>query len=294
MLEYSLSLPFNTSIKNTAFIYFDFNPAIKTNTAIAFTPCLPTTAIIYDTICSGTLYVFNGANLTQSGAYKDTLINAKGCDSILTLNLFIKQKTSATKYDTICAGTAYIFNGTNLTQSGSYKDTFINAKGCDSILTLNLVVNGSPALPVISHRGNSLTTPKIISYSYQWLRNTQLIVGAIDTGLVLSQNGDYVVKATAPNSCSKASLSFKVNNVGISDIVEDAAFQLYPNPNKGSFTLVAPHQIGQEWQVLDALGRGIAKGTVQHENEYIQLPEISAGMYILHCGNGQQRMVISP
>jgi gliding motility-associated-like protein len=96
---------------------------------------------INQTICEGSSFLFNGFNRAVSGAYLDTLVNAKGCDSILTLNLTVNTKTFGITNQTICQGSSFLFNGINRTISGAYLDTLINAKGCDSILTLNLTVN---------------------------------------------------------------------------------------------------------------------------------------------------------
>jgi hypothetical protein len=100
--------------------------------------CVPSSFSFNDTICQGSAYLFNGINRTTAGAYEDTLQNAAGCDSFVTLNLSIKQTTSSTR--TISACSSYIFNNQTLTQSGTYKDTLQNASGCDSIITLNLTV----------------------------------------------------------------------------------------------------------------------------------------------------------
>ncbi len=91
-------------------------------------------------ICLGESYFFNGANLTTAGTYKDTFTVSGACDSILTLTLSVKQPTSATINKTICAGQSFAFNGNNLTQAGTFKDTLVNSAGCDSLLTLNLAV----------------------------------------------------------------------------------------------------------------------------------------------------------
>jgi hypothetical protein len=48
------------------------------------------TTTLYDTICSGTNYVWNSQNRTVSGVYRDTLLNTLGCDSFLILNLQYK------------------------------------------------------------------------------------------------------------------------------------------------------------------------------------------------------------
>ena len=43
-----------------------------------------------DSICQGESYLFNNQNLTEAGIYRDTLVSANGCDSLLTLTLAMK------------------------------------------------------------------------------------------------------------------------------------------------------------------------------------------------------------
>ena len=56
--------------------------------------CPTTYATINQNICQGSSYVFNGVAQTTSGTYLDTLVNAAGCDSIVTLNLTVTPKPS--------------------------------------------------------------------------------------------------------------------------------------------------------------------------------------------------------
>lgn len=51
------------------------------------TPCLPTNGSETVTACDS--YSWNGLTLTASGSYDTTLVNARGCDSLATLNLTI-------------------------------------------------------------------------------------------------------------------------------------------------------------------------------------------------------------
>ncbi|HRG88472.1 MAG TPA: hypothetical protein PLW44_05585, partial [Chitinophagales bacterium] len=81
-----------------------------------------TAGTIAASICQGQSYLFNGINRTASGTYLDTLVNANGCDSILTLNLIVKPTTSGTINASICQGQSYLFNGINRTASGTYLD----------------------------------------------------------------------------------------------------------------------------------------------------------------------------
>jgi sarcosine oxidase delta subunit len=79
--------------------------------------------------------------LNTSGIYRDTMVNAKGCDSFLVLNLTVNDTTRKDSLLTICKNKPIVFNGQSLNISGVYKDTFVNAKGCDSFLYLILTVN---------------------------------------------------------------------------------------------------------------------------------------------------------
>ncbi len=98
------------------------------------------TKTILQTICSGNHFNFNGKNLSQAGIYKDTLQNYAGCDSFVTLHLSVLPPIIASTTQVICKNETYHFNGRNLTQAGTYKDTLQNANGCDSIITLYLNV----------------------------------------------------------------------------------------------------------------------------------------------------------
>jgi len=78
---------------------------------------------------------------TVTGTYTDTLGAANGCDSIVTLNLVVGSAITYVYNASICAGTSYSFNGTDLTTAGSYTDTIVVPGSCDSIITVDLVVN---------------------------------------------------------------------------------------------------------------------------------------------------------
>ena len=97
----------------------------------------PNSSNVAESICFPSTYNFNGQPLSATGIYLDTLINAAGCDSIVTLNLTVKQPSASSITDTICSGNTYTFNGQSYTASGTYTATLTNAVGCDSVVTLN-------------------------------------------------------------------------------------------------------------------------------------------------------------
>jgi hypothetical protein len=102
---------------------------------------LPTTSNLSAIACTGYTWAENGMTYSTSGSYNDTIPNAAGCDSIITLNLTINQSTSSSVNEIACGSYPWAQNGVTYFVSGSYHDTIQNANGCDSIITLNLTVN---------------------------------------------------------------------------------------------------------------------------------------------------------
>jgi gliding motility-associated-like protein len=99
------------------------------------------TTVLLDTTCKNYPKLFNGSLLNVSGLYRDTLVNSKGCDSFIFYSLFVKDTSKFDSFYTICKNQSVVFNGVSLNTSGVYRDTLVNAVGCDSFLVLNLIVN---------------------------------------------------------------------------------------------------------------------------------------------------------
>lgn len=102
---------------------------------------------IYDAICQGENYMENGFEIPVQeipGIYhfRDTTLNTVNCDSITLLTLTVNPTvTSSFSVDTC---DIYQWNDSTYTSSGEYIQTLQSASGCDSIVTLTLVLrNGS-------------------------------------------------------------------------------------------------------------------------------------------------------
>jgi len=131
--------------------------------------CPATSATISVSSCGG--YTSPSGDLySTSGTYLDTLVNANGCDSVLTINLTVNQASASS--ETISECDAYFWQGNTYTSSGTYLDTIQNAAGCDSILSLNLTINQT-----------STSTENITECeAYFWQGNTYTTSGTyIDT-----------------------------------------------------------------------------------------------------------------
>ena len=96
--------------------------------------------VLNQSICQGLTYTFDGQVYSTTGTYTANLQSVSGCDSTVTLNLTVSSSITNTLNESICQGDTYNFNSQNLTTAGTYTGTFISVGGCDSIVTLNLVV----------------------------------------------------------------------------------------------------------------------------------------------------------
>ncbi len=96
-----------------------------------------------DNSCSGTPYNFNGQVLDQTGSYSYTTVAANGCDSTVVLNLSVGIVTTETITRTILAGQSYVVGKNNISFEGLYEFVFESVEGCDSIITVDLSIDGS-------------------------------------------------------------------------------------------------------------------------------------------------------
>ncbi|HLF34968.1 MAG TPA: DNRLRE domain-containing protein [Cyclobacteriaceae bacterium] len=92
-------------------------------------------------ICNGDQYFFGTQTLTTEGVYSETFQSAGGCDSSVTLTLNVIQDSPYVFSDSICEGDEFMLGSQLLSAPGTYYETFQSSAGCDSLVTLNLVVN---------------------------------------------------------------------------------------------------------------------------------------------------------
>ncbi len=105
---------------------------------------------VYDTICSGKKYTWNGQEYSSTGTYSYTMTNAAGggyCDSVARLHLKVWDSYFISETQDVLEGKnvpyAWHSNGAvrNLYQSGIYWDSCFSVHGCDSVYRLDLRVH---------------------------------------------------------------------------------------------------------------------------------------------------------
>jgi hypothetical protein len=220
-------------------------------------------------------YNFNNQLITQSGTYYDTLINAAGCDSIITLNLTINNSTSNTMNQSAC--NSYTFNNQTIIQSGIYYDTLMNSAGCDSIITLNLTINN--ANTATTQSGTQLTATAT-GTNYQWLTCNPftIISGANSQAFTATANGDYAVAVTE-NGCTDTSNCMTVNSVGINEIHANNSITTSPNPTYSIFKIVCPMN-GGNVILYNSFGQKLLTSKIENQTSLIDISQYPKGIYI--------------
>ena len=174
---------------------------------------------------------------SQDGIFIDTILNAAGCDSILTIDLTIFE----TAYDTLTLTECVSYRSPSgkymWTESGTYTDTVVTSKGCDSIVITHLTINKVDTSVLVTENG---LTANANFASYQWLacsNNYSKIDGATYQSFNPSTDGWYAVEITLLNGCVDTSACFGIgtSNIRVNDFGKD--LKVYPNPTSGNLSI---------------------------------------------------------
>jgi hypothetical protein len=107
--------------------------------------------------------------------------------------------------------------------------------GTDTLtLTDYITVYPSPAFPVITQSGYTLTSSA--AATYQWQFNAIDIPGATNQSYDAPQTGFYTVVIADQNGCISSTTIYVLID-GIEEAGVDATIRIYPNPSNGSFTI---------------------------------------------------------
>ncbi len=100
---------------------------------------IPTSRVLFDTICEGGSYTLGENTYTQAGIYTYIGVNAYGCNDTTILNLAVADTVAITNA-TICNGESYTFEGNTYRIAGTYRIPGTGAHGCPMTKVLNLTV----------------------------------------------------------------------------------------------------------------------------------------------------------
>ena len=104
-----------------------------------------------EVVCFGGSVTVGNSTYNATGAYQDVLASAvTGCDSIVNMNLTVRDEIRTGLEQEICYGEIYTVGFSDYTASGIFVDTLTSlATGCDSIVTLDLTVHPIPVTTLV-------------------------------------------------------------------------------------------------------------------------------------------------
>lgn len=139
-----------------------------------------------DTLCNGGFYNFGTNVLVSSGIYQNTFQSISGCDSIVTLTLTNQIPIVYSRFDTICKGRVFNFEGMNYTQPGIYPVIYRTPAHCDSLVELHL--------HVVEPKYTYLTDSFCAGTSYQFVDTVITSAGVYRRIYVATSGCDSIVE----------------------------------------------------------------------------------------------------
>lgn len=247
---------------------------IKYSTSSAITPV----------VCNSYLSPSNNFTLTSSGIYTDVVLNSVGCDSVITINLTIKNSTSSTITPIACDTYTSPSGNYILTSSGFYTDTIANAVGCDSVIVINLsTINIDNT---VTNSGTSLSA-NASGINYQWIdcdNGNVAIAGEINQVFTPSVSGNYAVLLSS-GVCSKQSAcnNILINSL-IDNLISEKEYAVYPNPTNEFLYIETNNSNEQVLELSNTLGQIVFK--TKFVNYFvINMHNFPSSIYYLRVNN---------
>jgi len=100
----------------------------------------PLPSNLQQTLCAGDTLSVGDSSLTSTGNYQIILPSYAGCDSLVNVNLEVLPPIFADIDTTICIGQSIQVGDSIYQTTGSYVDTLMSSRLCDSIVNLDLQV----------------------------------------------------------------------------------------------------------------------------------------------------------
>ncbi len=103
----------------------------------------PNTGADIVTACDSYTWIDGNIYTTSNNTATHTLTNSTGCDSVVTLNLTIKNSSTGSDIITACDSYTWIDGNIYTVSNNTATHILTNSVGCDSVVTLDLTINNS-------------------------------------------------------------------------------------------------------------------------------------------------------
>lgn len=230
--------------------------------------------------CDSYTWIDGNTYTTSNNTATYLLANTSGCDSLVTLNLTIKN--SSTRMDSIVACNSYYWIDGNTYTASNNTATYIltNAVGCDSIITLNLTINTTPDVSTTTNMAT--ITSNQTGANYQWIdcnNNYSLIIGETNQSFTATVNGSYAV-IVDNNYCSDTSACVIINGLNLNDNFEVNNINVFPNPANNYIFINSKSDI-LNLKIIDLVGNIIMEESNLKKSEKIDVSKLPNNIYFI-------------
>ena len=235
--------------------------------------------------------VTTGGVLTLSGDYIQLFTGTNGCDSLVLLHLTIIHSSSGSEVVETCFSYTTPDGEETYDDSGTYTFVVPNAAGCDSVVTLDLLIIGPDHNITIND--NSLSARQD-SAAYQWLdcNTNTLIPDAVEQTFFPASSGTYAVIVTL-NGCVDTSDCVELMLVSSNEPYSPSDIRLYPNPTKGDILIdLSALRENVQMEITDVYGRKLEVINFQQVQSIPFSLHFPPGIYLFHILADGQRKVM--
>ncbi|MEZ4949276.1 MAG: hypothetical protein R2784_07810 [Saprospiraceae bacterium] len=192
------------------------------------------------TICNATSIAIGNQTFDQSGQFDVLLQSAAGCDSLVHLNLTVRNKIESNLSITICDGDNFVIGGLTFDTEGLYEVSFTSFSGCDSTVNLELLVENCALInevitsPVSCFGGNNgqfdiSFSNGVFPVNVQWSGNG--IMG--DT--TITNVSQTITIQNLPSGIYQLTFTDSLNVVTNESVVVNSPTELFYQVNTSSF-----------------------------------------------------------
>ncbi len=161
-------------------------------------------------ICINDTIFIDGIPVSDPGTYFQSFISINGCDSIHTIVVETQDTIFTTESITICYGESALIFGNTETEPGDYYGYFNSINGCDSVHTINLLVQPPIEVDFIADTlvtdGTGIILDPIItgvSSSISWFPSTSLTCDdCLNPSAFPTESGWYYITVIDANGCT--------------------------------------------------------------------------------------------
>ncbi len=100
----------------------------------------PESLFLTETLCSNDCIEVAGETVCESGLYEYLIPLSNGCDSLIFLDLIVLPEIASFVDINLCIGETFSIGNSSYSSTGVFVETIQNENGCDSTVTLNLMM----------------------------------------------------------------------------------------------------------------------------------------------------------